>query len=325
MVVPAATVPAVQPGSQHFRDLDGLRGVLALSVVLLHFGFNSFAARTLGWPGFRFELAVDVFFLLSGYVLTYAVRGGVSKADFAIKRFIRLAPVFYVTTALTLLSVPDGWHPAELAMAMPMTGNDPVNSPAWSVCWEIYLPVLAVLVPVRVPDRMVRPLLVIALLALGIADTGVAEGERLYLLRAACGLAAGHLLYRANLSLTWPLVPLFAALGLIMALAMQIPASAIALPFVASLCILAGRNGGTLFAAPPFQLLGHLSYTLYLAHIPVLRAMQHWLRQGVIDGNPLAKVAGLGMAFVLAGLLTMLIERPAMRWGQRWLRGRGRG
>ncbi len=145
----------------------------------------------------------------------------------------------------------------------------------------------------------------------------MAGGEQFYLARAACGLAAGHLLYRSELTLKLPLLPLFAALGLIMALATYVPLAAILLPFVACLCILAGRNGGSLFATAPAQALGYLSYTLYLVHIPVLRVMQLWFGTA-IDANPLAKAAALVATFLLAWLLSVTIERPAMRLARYW-------
>ncbi|MDP3905801.1 acyltransferase [Novosphingobium sp.] len=308
--------PVVRPNqSVHFSDLDGLRGLLALAVVLLHVGFNSFTTRTLGWKGFQFELSVDVFFLLSGFVLTYAARKGVNLGTFAVRRFLRLAPVFYASTLILIAVTRESVSPLELIMAVPFTGRDPVNFPAWSVCWELYLPVFAAMAwraGLRIPDQAVRPLLIAALLALGYFDMGMAQGESNYPQRALFGLLAGHLLYRADISLPvrleWP----FAALVLVMGLATYWPVMAVTLPFIAILCIAAGRNGGSLFASAPMQLLGTLSYTLYLAHIPVLRMVQAALGEGA-DANPAAKVVVLIGSFALAWLLTIVIERPAMR------------
>jgi peptidoglycan/LPS O-acetylase OafA/YrhL len=307
--------PITEQAGRHFADLDGLRGVLALAVVLLHLGFNSFVERSFGWRGIRFELSVDVFFILSGYVLTHATRNGVEARVFLVRRFLRLAPVFYVTSCVTILAMPGSWHVSELALAAPMIGRDPANFPAWSVCWEFYLPALAIILPLRMPSAWVRPVLLLSLIALGIADIGVASGDRLYLVRSAFGLIAGHALYRACLTSTLPLLPLFGGLGLVMALAGYFPVVAILLPFIACLCIVSGCNGGSLFAAAPFQLLGHLSYTLYLAHIPVLRVMQHMFGTAV-NANPLAKLAALAGTFIFAGILTVLVELPAIRLGR---------
>ena len=87
---------------QHWADLDSLRGVLALLVVLLHFGISSFAVRRFSLPPLRFELAVDVFFLLSGFVLTHSVAKRPRIGDFTFKRLFRLLPVYYATLALLL-------------------------------------------------------------------------------------------------------------------------------------------------------------------------------------------------------------------------------
>ncbi|HWA69071.1 MAG TPA: acyltransferase family protein [Rhizomicrobium sp.] len=57
---------------QRFHALDGLRGVCALSVLLFH------ASDLLpgGQPGPHFYLAVDMFFLLSGFVIAFAHESG---------------------------------------------------------------------------------------------------------------------------------------------------------------------------------------------------------------------------------------------------------
>jgi peptidoglycan/LPS O-acetylase OafA/YrhL len=125
-------------------DLDGIRGILALCVVLLHFGVNSFLKRTFGYDGFAFELCVDVFFILSGFVLTASfVARRPTLTRFAIARYFRLAPVALVTmAAVVAVRKPD--YPlvllsAELAMAVPLFGYDPANFPAWSIAWEFFI------------------------------------------------------------------------------------------------------------------------------------------------------------------------------------------
>lgn len=319
MVVQSGTPAARSAASVHFSDLDGLRGLLALAVVLLHIGFNSFTTRVFGWKGFQFELSVDVFFLLSGFVLTYAARKGVDARLFALRRFLRLAPVFYASTLILLAITGESASPLELVMAVPFTGQDPVNFPAWSICWELYLPIFAVVLwrlGYRTPEWAVRPLLLAALLALGYFDMQMAAGEPNYLLRAVFGLAGGHLLFRAQLSLPVRLEVPFLAVVAIMALAVYWPVAGVLLPFAAAACIASGRNGGSLFATRPMQVLGVLSYTLYLAHIPVLRGVQ-LLMGDAANSNPLAKLFVLLGSFALAWLLTVVVERPAMRLSAR--------
>ena len=48
-------------GTRHFRGLDGIRAFAVIAVLLFHFGVNGFSGGMLG---------VDMFFALSGYLIT---------------------------------------------------------------------------------------------------------------------------------------------------------------------------------------------------------------------------------------------------------------
>lgn len=83
---------------KHYPILDGLRGVAALMVIAFHL-FEAHAAS-------RFEqiinhgyLAVDFFFVLSGFVIGYAYDdrwGAMSASEFFKRRLIRLHPMIIV-------------------------------------------------------------------------------------------------------------------------------------------------------------------------------------------------------------------------------------
>lgn len=82
-------------------DIDGLRAVAVLGVVLCHAG--------LGLPGGY--VGVDVFFVISGYLITGLICRGLdtgtfSLADFWERRIRRIVPALVVVTAATLLA---GW------------------------------------------------------------------------------------------------------------------------------------------------------------------------------------------------------------------------
>lgn len=301
---------------RHFAALDGMRGVLALGVVLLHLGFNSFAQRVLGWPGVVFDLAVDVFFILSGFVLAHSLRHASAFAPFAVRRGFRLLPVYLVTALAAGVALGRPVPLADWLVAAPLIGRQPLNFPAWSITWELYLPLAVVLVRLSPPRWSVRPLLAIALVALAVIDIRVAGGEGLYGWRAALGLSAGALLYRAKLEVPGPAGGWFALLVAGMAAGQSWPILAAIVPFAATGAVLAGRTGKSLFAAAPFQWLGAISYTLYMVHIPVLAAAQAWLGER-IDANAAAKLAILAASIAAAAALTLAIERPANRLGHR--------
>ena len=82
-------------------DVDGLRAIAVLSVVFCHAG--------LGFPGGY--IGVDVFFVISGYLITSLIlkdlaQGTFSLANFWERRICRILPALVVVTVATLLA---GW------------------------------------------------------------------------------------------------------------------------------------------------------------------------------------------------------------------------
>ena len=92
---PQGPVPVV--GRRRLLELDGLRGVAVLLVVLSHT-----AERTVPYGG---VIGVTVFFVLSGYLITgrlvaeHESTGRISLRDFWIRRAARLAPAFVLLLA----------------------------------------------------------------------------------------------------------------------------------------------------------------------------------------------------------------------------------
>lgn len=90
--------------------VDGLRGVASLMVVFYHLNENLRPAVAAWFPRIldalfgHFNLGVDIFFVLSGFVITYSVRNGLHTwrylGRFALRRSIRLDPPLWVTILL---------------------------------------------------------------------------------------------------------------------------------------------------------------------------------------------------------------------------------
>ncbi|MEY4784719.1 MAG: hypothetical protein RIR41_2654, partial [Pseudomonadota bacterium] len=100
------------PSRERFLLLDGLRGVAAFAVILDHVPG--------GWLGELIPgryLAVDFFFVLSGFVLAHAygrgLEAGGSALDFMKARVIRLYPMYLLGLAIALslavLGAAGGW------------------------------------------------------------------------------------------------------------------------------------------------------------------------------------------------------------------------
>jgi peptidoglycan/LPS O-acetylase OafA/YrhL len=141
---------------QRFHNLDALRGVCALTVVFFHCD-GMFASGEIFCHGF---LSVDVFFVLSGFVLahTYESRllSDLGTTAFVRLRLKRLAPVYWIGTTLgaATMTAISAYHPegaivspflivALWAMAMMLVPQMtlpgpayPTNAAAWSLAGE---------------------------------------------------------------------------------------------------------------------------------------------------------------------------------------------
>ncbi|WP_183864323.1 MULTISPECIES: acyltransferase [unclassified Rhizobium] len=89
-----------QRSASHYVALDGVRGIAAISVLLFHL------ERWLNVPGLAANgnLAVDMFFTLSGFVLAVAYSERVHKMnlwDFFVMRAVRLMPLIMLATIIS--------------------------------------------------------------------------------------------------------------------------------------------------------------------------------------------------------------------------------
>ena len=183
----------------HYDLLDGLRGVAALMVIWYHvfegFAFASNSAIETLNHGY---LAVDFFFILSGFVIGYAYddRWGKSLTmkDFFKRRFIRLHPMVVLGAVLGAITFCiqgsvqwDGTHVAiSMVMlsllctiffipAMPGAGYEvrgngemfPLNGPCWSLFFEYIGNILYALFIRRLSNKALAVMVVL----LGVALT----------------------------------------------------------------------------------------------------------------------------------------------------------
>lgn len=92
---PIAAIAGTKP---HYDILDGLRGVAAIMVVWFHI-FEAYATSHLDQQINHGYLAVDFFFILSGFVIGYAYDDRWNKmktSDFLKRRLIRLHPMVVI-------------------------------------------------------------------------------------------------------------------------------------------------------------------------------------------------------------------------------------
>lgn len=194
----------------HYALLDGLRGVAAILVLFYHvFEGFSFAELTNGAGDGLIRtlnhghIAVDFFFMLSGFVLSYAYDDrwtGMSVGQFFKRRLIRLHPMLvmgaligFVTFAVVDFqrwdgtTTPTSWVMVALMLTMLMVpavpgvpyevrGNGemfPLNGPGWSLFFEYVGNVLYALIIRRLSTRALAVLTVV----LGVVHAGFFVGN----------------------------------------------------------------------------------------------------------------------------------------------------
>ncbi|HVB16243.1 MAG TPA: acyltransferase family protein [Stellaceae bacterium] len=258
------------------RALTGIRGLLALAVLLFHLGLCP-----AGW------LAVDGFFVLSGLVLAH-VYGAMTHSigAFFWARFARLAPTcLTATTIIVAIGEVQGLHFAPLdvlstlLVAPLIVHSSHVNVAMWSLAVEclLYLafPLLLVVLPHGVIARRI---------GLAVCAAGSTSLVALTLHYHAIGIIVG---------------PLALMRGLF--------------PFVAGMLIC---RGGWLRAtysnrlssllldsldSRPIRFLGEISLPFYLLQVVALR-------------TELPIIGKIALTLALATAMHYVVELPARRW-----------
>lgn len=183
----------IKSSKPHYEILDGLRGVAALLVVLFHvFEIHSHGDHSKQIINHGY-LAVDFFFLLSGFVLGYAYDdrwGKMTLKDFFKRRIVRLQPMIIIGSIIGALlfyfqdSPALGWGGINevpvwkmlLVMLIGFTlipvgkGLDirgwnemhPLNGPAWSLFFEYIANIVYALILCRVSKVVLAILVVVA-------------------------------------------------------------------------------------------------------------------------------------------------------------------
>lgn len=133
---PVAARPALTEQGEKFhlgyrRALDGLRGVAILAVIATHANIAS------GWAG---DVGVDIFFVLSGFLITsllfeeWGKFGSVSLKRFYARRALRLLPALMVMLAVIVL-----WHYLTNPRVAPRTALDGLIALFYSSNWMFAL------------------------------------------------------------------------------------------------------------------------------------------------------------------------------------------
>ena len=343
--------------------LDGLRGLAALGVLLFHLWVYSEVlpqgtpVRTLGdqlWHSTRWGLLL--FFVLSGFLLyrpwVRAALGGRDRP--ALGRYFRLraariAPGYYLALAgavlIGLVSAPymhmptHGTGPLFLVFGQNFSDHslNTLDSPMWTLPIELSfylaLPVIGIATVRLGRGRLRQSLLVLAVVAIGIAWAHLATGLWLHgvvlpqmLPYFGFGMLAAVLVEGRALSVATSRALVLAALlayALNLALHAWAPVAAslgedmpVALGFAALVAVAAaGEWVPRLLRSRPTVGLGVISYGVYLWHVPLMCLLgAHGLLPRSLWIEPLIV---LPLTLLAAWASWRAVERPVLSWAHR--------
>ncbi|PCK05781.1 MAG: hypothetical protein COA42_18060 [Alteromonadaceae bacterium] len=315
-----------------YYQLDTLRYFFAAIVVIGH---------SSGWIGVvpAGALAVDFFFILSGFVLTYATSKSASNnyVKFIVSRFSRLFPL-YLATLVFMLSVGlidaqveashlEVWVNIFLLQNVIPIGNLGYNWPAWSVSVELWMNIGILFWVIRY--RLIKTALLLIVLgytALWMKDlTDHAHVQEVYfvtagLLRCISGVLAGFVVFHVyqhikqntklvdNVSRGLSTVLELATLCLIFTCLFigGYRATIIALIIMPVFILVFSFGKGALsdfFSNKHINKLGNLTYGIYLIHIPALLLLRS---KGVIPGADTETPVWIGLLVLLGCTLVSI-------------------
>lgn len=327
-------------------EIDGLRAVAVLPVILYHAGFESFGGGFIG---------VDVFFVISGFLITNIIlkeldAGTFSLRDFYNRRARRIFPALLTVITLTTIFASVLMVPAQLKEF----GQSVVASLVFSANIYFWLKVdywgqssefmpLVHLWSLGVEEQfyLLTPLLFLfskrkaSLFFLFVGLTVASFAAMLYMYRIGEGATSFYLLpFRGwELAVGALAVPLQKRIKLhplrddllagcaLLALVASVvifdhrtaPVLIFGIPVLCSaILLLFCRSGLTarLLSTKPFVWIGLISYSLYLFHQPVLALYRISLPTPL---NFSEAVVGIGLSFILATLTYKFIEVPCRR------------
>ena len=338
------------PAKPTIFGLQGLRFFAAAIVVITHTLnrevnlYHPFPIPRAPWM----ESGVDIFFVISGFIMVYIIKPETTPGRFWLQRFTRIVPLYWIATIVAYvgcLVAPEwffghqGWWFALRSLLFIPTGRDswahPILSPGWTLVYEFaFYTLLALCMVLRKPPFATAAVVMVGVVSVGmlvkpwLPFMGFYADEAL-LLEFIFGMGAA-VLAREHGFKPWQ-GPLIAAAGLVLiyllwdfqlawprGLKAGLPAFLIVF--------------GTLVSEPLWQKsrtlqglsrLGDASYSIYLVHFFFVTAIGVFCAKNPeftqwIGGYAFTigtVVIGLGSGLVAH----VLIEKPLLRLVRAWL------
>lgn len=345
--------------------LDGLRGVAILLVMGFHYFHHlespyykshlyPYGETFSGIPLFQYGyLGVELFFIISGFVIALTLEKSGSPLEFLLRRFVRIWPALLFSAVITFLLLNLSDAPFALTRRQTWPNFLPSLTLTPTVLWSSTFPHVDFVTGVYWSLVVeIRFYLIAAVLFWGLSGKNFARNLTIFALVDCCiwfllRLLSPHGAELYNIALVPEFMPWFAAgalfyelyqnrisqqLALAMLIALFIPicltsthyaiisrspvvASAIALLFLVTFWLLVAKNGRlNVLQTKPLVWVGECSYSIYLFHYAVGMILISSISKSI--GLPAQVLLALGaslLVLILGRISFRLVENPSRR------------
>lgn len=323
--------------SERLNSIHFLRFVAA-AVVVIHHVTTGFGNKSvlIGAAG------VDVFFVISGIVIGMALLSDESPYDFAIKRLIRVIPLYWLATVVSILFAWSAWDKlptaGELLRSLflwPRFGTDwrPIYFPAWTLTYEmLFYCVAAAMLLCFIKRAWIATLVIFTLIGLfriPVPGTHGTSFSTAVCLEFCMGLAVAPIIargFRPSRLIGMAMIVVGAAFAWINQGDVALITETASFPHLARPLQLGLPCALIVFGMLAFdkvrwmrgkfmQLGGDSSYAIYVTHITVIDfVIDRFLRHGIEAKHyPISMQITLIALSIMIGIATrLLIERPLL-------------
>lgn len=328
--------------SVRIGELDALRGLAAFAVMLYH--YTTLYDKNIGHietPAFGFaagNYGVQLFFLISGFVIFMTLEKIRTGTDFVVSRFSRLYPAYWAAVATSAafvytIGLPEqrlstGALLVNLTMFQQILQVAHLDGSYWTLQIELFFYIQMLFWYLTGQLQRIRWIIavwLVVVLGYYLADAHHVHVSwtlgQLLILEHIPFFSIGILfyqLYNDAQRRSWHDHALVAASICVIA-ATREPVYVVVALFCTAVFYLFIYGGLRWLAARPFAFLGTISYSLYLLHQVIgFDAIWHLEHDAHISGT-LSVFLAIALSIALATVLTRLVEQPAMRWiRRRW-------
>jgi peptidoglycan/LPS O-acetylase OafA/YrhL len=330
------TISADKP---RLLELDALRGIAALGVVLFHYmvaflsQYDNASEIFSGFRYFRYgKHGVELFFIISGFVIFMSLERTRNSRDFLFGRFSRLYPTYWAAIIFSFVIVTIAGFPdlridmkdalVNLTMLQGFLNVNHIDGNYWTLEIELSFYIIMLFL---FNTKFLKRIDTVAIAWLGlISINSLLEKAQISLLDHrlktflildyAHLFIIGMLLYKIFISGEFSIKKyVLIVLCLLFSLFKYGIEDALFSMLFTVVFILALRGKLTYIRWEPLLFLGTISYSLYLTHLYLGLITVKTLEKLGVNLNVCILIS-LVLALLLATLITFLIEKPSMKF-----------